>query len=552
MLTPRPYQQESMDALDAHLMHKEGNPCVVIPTAGGKSIIMAWDIERWLRGYDRLRVMILAHRKELVEQNSEEFAGLKSLASFGVYAAGMKRRDTDCQITFASIDSVFNKAGEFPPLDVIIVDEAHRIPASGNGKYLKFINACRAFNPRLKVVGFTATPYRMGVGPICHADHILNEVCYEANVADLIADGFICPLRSKVGHVELDLDGLRKNGGDYVVKALSERVDTSDIVASTIQEAMKILTAESRKSVIFFCIDVEHCKHVSEELRKYGVEAPVVTGKTKATERRRINEGLDTGRYRAICSINVHTEGFNVKRIDAVVLLRPTLSKGMFVQMVGRGLRLHESKNDCLVLDFAGCIVEHGPIDQIDAGTVRVVECRGDGCGDIFSRALRKCPNCGWEIPKREVEKIEREELAEKRMHAQKASSRAIISEPEEFVVDAVTVSRHRKKGQITDGIRPTAPDTLRVGYRCGMMQFTEWISLDGEGWAKEKAQAWWSRRFGGAAQDAPSLDTALQDMFLSQTLNTQTQTVTAIKTGRYAKILGYRLKADHGQFSKA
>ena len=149
-------------------------------------------------------------------------------------------------------------------------------------------------------------------------------------------------------------------------------------------------------------------------------------------------------------------------------------------------------------------------------------------------------------------EQIEREELAEKRMHAQKASSRAIISEPEEFAVDAVTVSRHRKKGQISDGIMPTAPDTLRVSYRCGMMQFTEWISLDGEGWAKEKAQAWWSRRFGGAAQDAPSLDTALQDMFLSQTLNTQTQTVTAIKTGKYAKILGYRLTADHGQFSKA
>ena len=553
MLTPRPYQQEALDALDEYMRTKAGNPCVVIPTAGGKSIIMAWQIEGWLAGYPPLRVCILAHRKELVEQNSEEFAGLKALASFGVYAAGMKRRDTDEQIIFASIDSVHNKAGEFPPFDLIIIDEAHRIPTAGNGKYLKFISACRAFNQRLKVVGFTATPYRMGVGPICHADHILNEVCYEANVADLIADGFICPLRSKVGHVKLDLDGLRKNsGGDYVMKALSERVDTTDVVASTIQEAMKILIAEGRKSVIFFCIDVEHCQHVSDELRKYGVEAPVVTGKTRPAERNRIAEAFKAGRYRAICNVNVYTEGFNAKRVDAVVLLRPTLSKGMFVQMVGRGLRLHESKQDCLVLDFASCITEHGPIDCIDAGETRVVECRGDGCGDVFSRAVKKCPNCGWEIPKREVEAQEKADEAVKRMHAQKASSRAIISEPEEFQVDAVTVSRHRKKGQISDGTQPAKPDTLLVSYRCGMMMFREWIALDHDGYAKEKAQTWWARRFGGATQDAPTLDDALQDMFLAQTLNEQTQAVTAIKTGRHSKILGYRLTRDHGQYSKA
>ncbi len=445
----------------------------------------------------------------------------------GQYSAGLRRRDVDCSITYASIDSIFDKWGEFPPFDCLVIDEAHRIPAAGEGKYRQFIEGCKKLSPHLRVVGFTATPYRMGCGPICHKDHILNEICYEANVGDLIRDGFLCPLRSKVGDVQPELDKVRRNsGGDYIVKSLAEAVEADGVVCKAVQSAMEHIIRENRQSIVFFCVDVEHCKQVSAELRKYGIDAPCVTGKTPQAQRDRIAEEFKQGRYRAICNVNVYTEGFNAKRVDCVVLLRPTLSKGLYVQMVGRGLRLHPSKTDCLVLDYAHCIDEHGPIDCIDAGEVKLATC--GGCGDVFSRHARVCPNCGWEIPPQEIERMEAEER-EKRMHEAEASRRAILgSEPETLTVDSVSVHRHRKEGK---------PDSIRVQYRCGLSTFKEWVCLDHDGFAGQKARAWWTVRFGREEAASTCVDDALSDLFLAQRIHGVTKTITIIRRGKHTEI---------------
>ena len=115
VIVPRPYQEEALEALDNHLMHEKGNPCVVIPTGGGKSVLMAWAIQNWKSKYPPLRVIILAHRKELVQQNADELAGLWPTGDIGVYAAGLGRRDMEHSILYASIDSVHNKWGEVAP-----------------------------------------------------------------------------------------------------------------------------------------------------------------------------------------------------------------------------------------------------------------------------------------------------------------------------------------------------------------------------------------------------------------------------------------------------
>lgn len=531
-MQPRPYQSESLDALDHHIRTKESNCCVVIPTGGGKSIIMAWAIQNWKRDYPPFRVIVLAHRKELVGQNAAELIGLWPGGDIGIYSSALKRRDIDSAVIFAGIDSVHNKWGEFPPFDAIIVDEAHRIPAKGEGKYRKFIEGCKKQNKHVRVIGFTATPYRMGCGPICHPDHILNEVCYDADVGTLISQGFLCKLRSRIGPVRPDMSDVRRNsGGDYIVNSLAEAADTPEIVSKAVRSTMEICNAEGRHSIVFFCVDIEHCKHVSMELRKYGVNAPMVTGKTRVTDRERIAEDFKEGRLRAICNVNVYTEGFNAKRTDCVVLLRPTLSPGLYVQMVGRGLRLHESKTDCLVLDFANCIAEHGPIDCIDGGEVRVIDC-GE-CGDCFSRAVRICPHCGWEIPKQEVERHEAEER-EKRLHEAEASNRSILgSEPEELEVNDVTVTRHRKPGK---------PDSIRVQYRCGLSTFREWICLDHGGFAESKARKWWGERFGWDEAKTITVDEALQDMFLSERLRNATNTITVIRKGKHSEIINYSI----------
>ena len=532
VIVPRPYQEEALEALDNHLMHEKGNPCVVIPTGGGKSVLMAWAIQNWKAKYPPLRVIILAHRKELVQQNAEELAGLWPTGDIGVYAAGLGRRDMEHSILYASIDSVHNKWGEFASWDVIIVDEAHRIPAKGEGKYRNFINNSMITSPNLKVVGLTATAFRMGCGPICHKDHILNKVCYEANVADLIAQGYLCKLRSKVGDVQPDLDKVRRNsGGDYITKSLAEAVDSKELVPQTIRSAMKIIHQEQRKSTIFFCVDVHHCKQISMELRKYAVDAPVVTGTTKNVERDRIKEWFKAGRYRAVCNVNVFTEGLNVKRIDCIVLLRPTLSKGLYVQMVGRGFRTHASKSDCLVLDYAHCIDEHGPIDCIEAGEVALFQCKE--CGDTFSRAVRICPNCGWEIPKKEIERLESEER-EKKMHEAVASNRNILgSEPETFNVSDVFVHRHRKAGK---------PDSIRIQYRCGLSVFKEWLHFSHGGAMERRARRWWWVRFGREEAEVMGTDKALEDMLLGDRIRSVTKTITVVRKDKFTNITGYEL----------
>jgi DNA repair protein RadD len=533
LITPRPYQEEAFEALDLHISTKDSNPCVVLPTGSGKSIVIAWTIQKWKAAYQPLRVCILAHRKELVKQNHDELVDVWPAGDIGIYAAGLGRKDEEHSVIYASIDSIYNKWGNFAPFDIIIVDEAHRIPAKGEGKYREFIKGCRISNKNLRVIGFTATPYRMGCGPICHKDHILNEVCYEANVGDLIAQGFLCKLRSKMGDVQPDLTNVKRNsGGDYIESSLAAAIDTDDLVSRTIKSVMETLIRERRKSVLFFCVDMDHCKRVSVELRKYGVDAPYVTAKTPHHERDRISEGFKTGRYKALCSINVFSEGFNAKRVDAVVLLRPTLSVGLYYQQVGRGLRLHDSKTDCLILDYAHCIQEHGPIDCIEAGEVKIIEC--GGCGDTFSRAIRVCPHCGWEIPKEEIERAEAVER-EKKMHEEKASQAAILGmQPEDVEVSDVACHRHSKPG---------AFDSIRVEYRCGLSSYREWICLDHGGFAEKKARRWWGERFGWEEAKTVTVDSALQDMLLGQRIKDVTKQITIVRRDKkYHDIVQYVL----------
>jgi DNA repair protein RadD len=227
--------------------------------------------------------------------------------------------------------------------------------------------------------------------------------------------------------------------------------------------------------------------------------------------------------------VNVLTEGFNVKQVDCVVLLRPTLSKGLFAQMVGRGLRMHPSKTDCIILDYAHCIEEHGPIDCMDHGKTALYTCKE--CEDVFSRAVRRCPNCGWEIPKQEIERVEAEEK-ERKLHEAVASQKSILgSQPEMLAVDNVDVHRHTKDG---------SPDSIRVEYRCGLSVYREWICLEHPGYAGQKGRQWWRQRFG---EPVPRVREALSDMFLNHRIYDATKAITVVRRGKYHEIINYQFR---------
>lgn len=531
MLTLRPYQKEAIDALNAHLSSRLDNPCVVLPTGAGKSLVMASAIDEWRRAYPPFRVVVLAHRKELVDQNSKEFIGCAPEVDVGIYSASLGMKDDEKQITFAAIDSIYDKAGHFKPFDAIVVDEAHRIPVRGEGKYRRFISECKHFNPNLRVIGFTATPFRLGSGAICHKDFILNKICYEANVGVLIGQGFLSKIRSKISSETPDLSKVKKQSGDYQQKSLGEAMRANGLVMRTIKDALVHLDNEQRKSCVWFCVDVEHCKQVLEALQSFGENAVAVTGNTSVEDRDIAVDGFRNWQYRHILNVNVFTEGFNVKQVDAIILLRPTLSKGMYSQMVGRGLRLHPSKTDCIILDYAHCIETHGPIDCLGEGEVRIEICRD--CREAFPRSLRACPRCGWEMPKEEREAREKKER-EKRMHEARIAQLAILgSQPHEYPVSAVMVGRHEKNGV----------SSLCVTYRCGMQTFREWICLDHEGYARQKADYWWRARFNSPTPK--SVSEALQDLFLSVDIKNVTKSITVVKNGKYNEIIDYKIEKE-------
>ncbi|MFO8012102.1 MAG: DEAD/DEAH box helicase, partial [Phycisphaerae bacterium] len=361
----RPYQEEAVAAVYRHLRERDDHPCVVIPTAGGKTPVMAAicrdAVSRWGG-----RVLILAHVKELLEQAVEK---LHTMAPdlwmhIGVYSAGLRSRDTEHPIIVAGIQSVYRRAAELDRFDLILIDECHLIPPDGEGMYRTFLADARVVNPNVRLVGLTATPHRMTTGMICDPDHLLNEVCYEVGVRELIVQGYLCPLKTKAGRRKVDTGGLHIRGGEFIAGEVEALMDDDALVREACAEIVR--ETRDRHSVLIFAAGVAHARHVQRALGDLGEECGLVTGETPALERAGMLDRFREGALKYLANVNVLTTGFDAPNIDCVAMLRPTNSPGLYYQMVGRGFRLHPTKENCLVLDFGGNILRHGPVDALE------------------------------------------------------------------------------------------------------------------------------------------------------------------------------------------
>jgi len=534
VLTERNYQREAREAVCHALSTSYDNPAVVIPTGGGKSFVIAECVRRWKERCPKFRVCIVAHRKELVDQNAKELIGIAPDCDVGIYSAGLGRHDTDHTVTFAGIDSVYSHADEFF-FDLIIVDEAHRIPVKGEGKYRTFIAESREVNPRLRVVGFTATPFRLDSGPIVGEDFILNRICYEAKTTDLIAEGFLCRLDSMVGDPP-NLEGIRKSHGDYESKTLSDRMCEPELVANTVTSALEILGARNRRKCIWFCVDVVHCTTVADELKRRGESAEMIVGATPGGTRDALVANFKAGEFRHLLNVGVFTEGFNVKDVDAVVLLRPTLSKSLYWQMVGRGLRIHPDKDYCAVLDFAHLIEEHGPLSDGKARDVGRYECKT--CGHWYSKVFDECPKCKTprvQDPPPE-EKKEPEGNYARRMHDDRAANADILgTRPTAHAVNDLFVGIHEKEGK---------PKSLRLTWRCGLKCFSEWLCLWHGGFAAEKAKkrleelTGWKDMAGMFGEPSKALCDSVQYYAKSRVAS-----IEVLQSGKYPEITKHMMK---------
>ena len=411
MITLREYQTRSINMLYTWFeQHPEGNPCLVLPTGSGKSIIIAELCRDAVQNWPETRILVLSHVKELLEQDANKILAVWPEAPVGIYSASIGMKRLSEPITVAGIQSIRKRASEVGHTDLIIVDEAHLISHKDEGGYRSFIAELSGVNPALRVIGLTATPYRLGHGLITDKPAIFDDLIEPVSIEELVAHGYLCQLRSKVTAAKLDVSNVHLRGGEFIEHELQAAVNAPLANEQVVEEVIR--RGEDRRSWLFFCSGVDHAYAMRDALIAQRINAACVTGETPKNEREDILQRFKAGEIRAVSNANVLTTGFDHPDIDLIAMCRPTMSPGLYVQMAGRGMRPKEHIADCLMLDFAGNVERHGPITAVQppkrgtkgTGEAPVKAC--EQCGELVAIAARVCPACGAAFPEPEKKKL--------------------------------------------------------------------------------------------------------------------------------------------------
>ena len=402
----RYYQRNAIDALHSWFDTKPEEPALIaLPTAAGKTIIFSHFIKEVFHKNPKARFLIMAHRKELVAQAESKLKSVWPDAPVGVLAAGMKRFQHNAQILVASRDTLaspkrLEKVGKF---DYMIIDEAHNVPPSSLTRYKKIIDTLSE-RQSMKVMGCTATPYRMGQGYIYgnRKDHFFKGLAYSVSIPELIQAGYLCRLSAFAVNDNAIIDAgkvsLKFKGGDFREKELEDIAMVDETIIEVISDWIDNAYTKGRTASVFFCVSVLHAQKMTQYLKQHGINAAVVTGETPNQDRDKILADFESGKLHALCNVGVLTEGWDAPRTDCIALLRPTQSVGLYVQMCGRGMRLHDNKENCLLLDYGENVARHGCLDEVEPGESLPRRYKPKicaSCNAINSPSAKECIECG-------------------------------------------------------------------------------------------------------------------------------------------------------------
>ncbi|WP_130099773.1 DEAD/DEAH box helicase [Siccibacter turicensis] len=355
--TLRPYQREAVDATLRYFRQHQTPAVIVLPTGAGKSLVIA-ELARVARG----RVLVLAHVKELVAQNHAKYCALGLEAD--IYAAGLSRKESQGKVVFGSVQSVARNPEHFRgAFSLLIVDECHRISDDDDSQYQQIISHLRSANPQLRLLGLTATPYRLGKGWIYQFHYhgmvrgdvkaLFRDCIYELPLRYMIKHGYLTPPeRLDMPVVQYDFSRLSAHSNGLFSEADLNRElkNQKRITPHIISQIVEF--AQTRKGVMIFAATVEHAREVLGLLP--ADEAALITGDTPGPVRDELITAFKDQRYRYLVNVSVLTTGFDAPHVDLIAILRPTESVSLYQQIVGRGLRLAPGKTDCLILDYAG------------------------------------------------------------------------------------------------------------------------------------------------------------------------------------------------------
>lgn len=521
----RPYQEKAIKSIYNYWQNYDGNPLIVLPTGTGKSVVIAEFVRGAIEAWPDTRIIIATHSRELVKQNYLELCELWPMAPAGLYSAGLNRKDTTEQILFCGIQSAAKKAFLFQRCDILIIDEAHTVSEDEDTLWNKFISDLRIINPDMKVLGLTATDFRMKTGKLTEGENpLFTDVAYSYSILDAVKQKYLTEIVSKRMVTEFDLTNVHKRGGEFIPGELERAVNVDAVTKAAIDEI--ITYGQDRTTWLLFCSGVDHSHAVAAELNARGIECAVVTGNTPTHERDEILRRFKAGELRAVANNNVMTTGTNIPCIDLIAGLRPTGSPGLHIQMLGRGMRLFDGKENCLYLDFARNVARFGPLDKIQprrpgqgSGEAPVKVCEfilpnGNQCSTVCYAGVRICPDCGNPFPEPEL-KISRD-----------GDSEAILSnqiEAEWHDVIWMTTGKHEKPGKTT---------SMKVSYGTRTQVFYEWICFQHTGYALDKAKAWHKHRI-----DMPVPRTVEDALKIEYPTPSRIQ---IIPEGKFFKILKY------------
>lgn len=533
----RDYQQRTLDELYQWWVDNPGGtPLVVVPTGGGKSVIIAelcrLLFDTWPEAHPR--TVVLVPSKELAEQNAAKLAALlPTHLKVGYYSASIGRKQPDADVIVATIGSVYRAAHLLGNIKCVVIDEAHLVNPDGAGRYRAFLRDLAKYC-RFRVVGYTATPFRGdGVWLTDGDDPLFDGVASRVTVAELLERGYLALLAPTATAVQtrIDTSGISTSAGDYAVDDLAERVQ--GYLPHIADEAVKL--AADRRKWIAFCVNIANAHRLAGLLNERGIDTAVVTGETPKREREQAVADFRAGRLRCLVTVLALATGFDVPDVDCILWCRPTISPVLYVQGAGRGFRTAPGKTDCLWLDFSDTTERLGPVDTIK-GRKRSRRERDDPqgppmrtcdeCGTRMLAALTACPTCGHPYPKQQ---------AELQTTASAAAVLSIQQQPRivTYPVTQVTYSLHRKDGK---------PDSMRVDYFSGIRRVaTEWVCPLHGGFAGEKARRWLAQR--GAHYD-PTV--TLRD-WIAQTARTlrQPSAIVVNETGQYPEIVQHQWGTD-------
>jgi len=468
----------------------------------GKSLIIAEFIKRVLHSWPTQRVMMLTHVSELIKQNSEKLLTQWPTAPLGIYSAGLNSRESIMPIVFGGIQSVAktikkslsngnNKPAHlkhFGWRDLVLVDEAHLLSPKEDTMYQYVLGELLKINPYLKVIGFTATPYRLKQGMITD-DGLFTDVCYDITGIDafnrLIAEGYISPLIPKRTDITIDVSNIGITGGDFNKKQLEAAVDKDEVTYAAVKEMVE--QGFDRRSWLIFASSVSNSEHIAAMLQSFGIHAAATHSKLSDEDNNKRISDFKNGSLRALVNNNKLTTGFDCPQIDMIGMLRPTCSPGLWVQMLGRGTRPCENKSNCLVLDFAGNTKRLGPINDPvkprkkgkgTPGDAPIRIC--DSCGVYNHASARFCINCGKEF------------LFETKLFKHAGTDQLLRSDApivEYFDVQKVIYNLHEKKN--AEGTL-LSPPMIKVSYFCGFQMYNKYVCLEHPGVTGKQARDWW------------------------------------------------------------